>query len=528
MRCRAVRYGGGALVDNGEYSRRFAAAWNRVRRRVRVGAAVGKRVFDGAAPRVSAPMTGDSIPHVWISQSQVTGSALGCDIHRPRRSHRGARERRIACALWISDRSSSTLRTCRSAPASRRLWTNRCRRAACGQPCCAHGFANSAVATTRTSCGQVRTSSSPTSAQQAFRRDPLVRRYLWTKRARRWFARFGDHARGGTIRSRGRRTGSLVHASSQQTHPASPPRREPRRRACGQASTASVSTTRESCRWTTTNSSALSHHDVSSMVRMRRAAAQATRRTRSHQHLWISMAGDANASTYPAMSRGPSLARSPHQRHCRSMRPVDKARFADPSIATALRPERWHRHDTAARVAAPVDNARSARPRCNTAVDRQTATPGSHRPRAAKPAPHRQGRAHAPRSRPRCGQIPQPPRRFARTAAITVTTDSDKCPLHPAMDCSSTRRIRRPIAAAAGCKALWTSLVISLRAGITKPTKFRCFSRFFGEAGIGVDNCSRYTLCCGRPVAYPGPNAHETGIGFCGGCVLAGAAWGSA
>ncbi len=68
---------------------------------------------------------------------------------------------------------------------------------------------------------------------------------------------------------------------------------------------------------------------------MRRAAAQATRRTRSRQHLWISMARDANASTYPAMSRGPSLARSPRQRHCRSMRPVDKARFAHPSIAAA-------------------------------------------------------------------------------------------------------------------------------------------------------------------------------------------------
>ena len=53
------------------------------------------------------------------------------------------------------------------------------------------------------------------------------------------------------------------------------------------------------------------------------------------------------------------------------------------------------------------------------------------------------------------------------------------------------------------CTALWTSLVISLRAGITKPTKFRRFSRFFEEAGIGVDNCSRHTLYCGRPVAYP-------------------------
>ncbi|MGA6168619.1 hypothetical protein, partial [Amycolatopsis magusensis] len=53
------------------------------------------------------------------------------------------------------------------------------------------------------------------------------------------------------------------------------------------------------------------------------------------------------------------------------------------------------------------------------------------------------------------------------------------------------------------CTGLWTSLVISLRAGITKPAKFRRFSRFFEEAGIGVDNCSRHTLRYGRPVAYP-------------------------
>lgn len=69
MRCRAVRFDGGALVDNGEYSRRFAAAWNRVRRRVRVGTAVDRR----RRPRASAPATGNSIPHVWIGQPQVLG-----------------------------------------------------------------------------------------------------------------------------------------------------------------------------------------------------------------------------------------------------------------------------------------------------------------------------------------------------------------------------------------------------------------------------------------------------------------------
>lgn len=56
------------------------------------------------------------------------------------------------------------------------------------------------------------------------------------------------------------------------------------------------------------------------------------------------------------------------------------------------------------------------------------------------------------------------------------------------------------------CTALWTSLVISLRAGITKPTEFRLFSRFGEAVRIGVDNCSNHApgVSLRRRIGAPG------------------------